>query len=304
MSYPIRSTITRADLRMKQGEKALRITQPGQLAYVPELEGMVYHENGEFQFDNRLYTVGMGQNVVLHAMGALVDDSLPFKLKGGMVEGSADEMALINDQHSLRKLEAGDVRIFERFVINDQPTRGSMIFTKAALKKFAKDFDQGRTVLMFHDTRKPVGRTFKASTVKATIREVEGMWVKLRLFIPVKDEDGQRIEETRFPVSMLGSGVLAFDSIGFGGGRIEGIHIGEGKNERFFLQVDDNPNDQFRLEAGETSFVFMGQVRGAGNNKQELESGGMPDLDIVPGDPAAGQTEPTTQNTITRWVTY
>ena len=296
---------------MKRSDTAIRISQPGQLQHVPELEGLKYHSNGEFQFDGRLYTRQMAETVVLHSVGAKVDDSLPYKLAGGTVQAGEADLGVINESHALRTLEAGDVRLYDRYVINDAPTRGGLIFTQRALKKFAADFKQGRTVLMYHDTRQPVGRTFKASVSKATIREVQGNWVKLRLYIPVKDEEGERIQETRFPVSMLDSGVLAFDSIGFGGGLIQGIRVGEGKNERFYLQVDDDPSAQFRLEAGEVSFVFMGQVRGAGNNKQAAEmQHNQGDEGVIPtpqqqGDPGADpDTTQTQKQVLTRWVTY
>jgi len=297
MGIQYRSLLTADQLKVKETEAAFRVTIPlERLLYKPEIEGVTLHAS-QLQFSKPLFTRHMAMLVTLHAAGARLTTQLPFESQCELVVAGKPDLTTINTSHALIELEADDVAIYDRWVINDAPTRSGLIFTFNALKKFAKDFNEGRTVLMYHNQQMPVGRTYKASVVTDTIRQVKGKWVKLRLYIPRRDEDGERIVETRFPITMLNMGVLAFDSIGFGGGRMRGIRIGEGDASRFFLEIDHDPNQQFELEAGETSFVFMGQARGAGNNKQvgdfspdstSADQGEMPNQEGNQGDPGAG----------------
>lgn len=301
--------LTLQDLRVKENDTAIRISTPVEkLAYAPEIEGLTVHGNGELQFNKPLFNQYTAGFVTLHLSGAHVTTP-PVPTLTTLVVPTDKDLEIINSGHALRELTADDIKVYQRWVMNNQPSRSGLIFTDRALKKFATDFAQGRTVLLYHDQSLPLGRTFAASVVTDTVREVQGKWVKTKLYIPRIDEDGAALEYTRMPITMLDTGVFAFDSIGFGGGKLKGIRVGDGDNARYYLQIDHDPGQQFELEAGELSFVFMGNIRGAGNNKQgaalttleEIEAGVIPDSDIgTQGDPAA--VSQNSQTIIRTWL--
>lgn len=309
--------ITLQDLRVKENDTAIRISTPVEhLAYKPEIEGVTVHANGELQFSKPLFNRLTAGFVTLHLSGAQVQTP-PLPTTTKLVAPTEKDLKIINESHALRELADDEIKIYERWVINNQPSRTGLLFTDRALKKFAADFAQGRTVLLYHNQQMPLGRTFAGKTAKATIREIKGTWVVVRLYIPTVDADGDALDYTRMPITMLDTGVFAFDSIGFGGGRLKGKRVGEGEHERFYLEIDYDPGQQMELEAGELSFVFMGNIRGAGNNKQSasmeklsFESGVMPESDTgdeakpsapgTQGDPAATSQESTT--VIKRWL--
>lgn len=311
------SLLTTQDLSVSESDRYFRVAVPQvQLSNPPHLEGCAVHAD-TLQFDKRLYTREQAQLVSLHAAGAPVRAQCGVPTITQLAAPTEADVRLINQQHALRQLGEDDVAVYDRFVINNQPSRSGLLFTEAALSKFARDFAQGRTVLMYHNQQAPVGRTFRASVTEETIRGVDGSWVRARLYIPKTDSDGNPFPATSFVRTMLDTGVLAFDSIGFGGGKVESIRVGSGENERFYIQIDHDENQQMELEAGELSFVFIGNIRGAGNNKQTFEmdhqqaavigpdGGTDPQREGTWGDPGAGSKQSDNHQTITRtWVTY
>lgn len=178
------------------------------------------------------------------------------------LDASDSDLRIINKQHAVKSMKAEDVRIYDRYVVNDAPTRGMLWFTKTALDKLAVDFRQGRSRLVNHDKTRIIGRTFAAEVVKKKIRGLTANWVKVREYLPVTPMNAEHIHNRD-------NGTYAFDSIGFAGGKIDLVEKPVGDKTRYFLQIDYDVNDLPVLEAGEVSDVFLGNVFGAGNDKQQ-----------------------------------
>ena len=178
-----------------------------------------------------------------------------------------EDLDIINRLHAVEKQTTSTIKIYERYVVNDYPSRNMLWFTEGALGKFAQDFEQGRSRLLYHNKEKVVGRTFAASVVRSTVRGIDANWVKVKEYVPITKGN----EET---IAQLGAGTYAFDSIGFSGGYMDVKEVKrkdrDGSDRTYYyLSIDYRPEELPPLEAGEVSYVFIGAIYGAGNNKQE-----------------------------------
>lgn len=180
---------------------------------------------------------------------------------GGLLEATDEDMRAINSE-ALAPLTKDDVIVFERYVITDQPSRSiGLVFSKGALEKMATDFAAGRTRLLYHDTWKPVGATIGAEVVTATVRGVKGKWVKTREYVLKAAVD----EGT---LALITGGVLRYDSVGLALGSSVRYVEQEVEGKRLSrIEVDYVEGQERVLEAREVSFVYLGEMPGAGSDK-------------------------------------
>ena len=217
-------------------------------------------------------------SVELRALSPGGTNYVDFEGQGEQLSASSSDLRIINQRHSSEELQAEDVEIFERYVANDQLMRRPLRFTKAALERFAESFREGRTVLLDHDERRPIGHTFAADVVKARVRGISANWLRVKFYAVTKGASEQRLQD----IQDVKTGVRKYDSIEARGGKwtymeekISGETVG-------FYEVDDAPD----LEAGELSIVYLGAVKGAGSDKGLGLSAR--DRSAEPADPYAG----------------
>lgn len=213
-------------------------------------------EGEELHFDER-FSEGQARFAARHLSGRATHLAT-YSGVGEAAEVTDEDLDAINERAGA-DLAAEEVRVFERFVINDQPVRRGMYFTERALEKLAADYTEGRTTMLYHDRSRPIGGTLSARVVEEEIRGVEAKWVQARTYVPVH-------EETDWPIRMLDTGVLSFDSIGFIGGDYEMEEVGSGENARYLMRIDYDSDDFPGLEAVELSHVYHGEAYGAGSN--------------------------------------
>lgn len=219
------------------------------------LPGVKQVESG-LLFDKPRYGQDDVQFIAMASLGEAVEITTETDA-GQAFEVTNDDLARINQQ-AWKPLRKEDVLCFERYVVNDQISSSrSVQFTARALEKIAADYRQGRQRLLFHDRRLPLGMTLDASVVEAEVFNVKGKWVKTREFIPLgalSDQDRTRLE----------SGVMRYDSIGISGGKWEWVE----NDDVSFIRIDHDPEYRRPLNAREVSFVYLGEMWGAGGDRQ------------------------------------
>lgn len=178
-----------------------------------------------------------------------------------MLDATDDDIRIINANHSVKQLKADDVRVYERYVVNDAIARIGIQFTRQSLDVFAANFKQGRSRLMYHNQADVVGRTFSADVVRKKIRGVTANWVRVKEYLLNDDA-------TRPIIAKLDAGILAFDSIGFTGGKYDMQEVKMGSETVPVLLISPQQNSLRPLEAAEVSYVFLGAMYGAGNDVQ------------------------------------
>lgn len=180
-------------------------------------------------------------------------------------------------------LDADTLFVFERFVANNALSRGGLLqLTDRALDKLAADYAAGRSVLLFHDTRQIIGRTFAARVERKTREGLTAKYVHVWGYMDKRasNEDLRRD---------IGLGILAYDSVGFNGGDVSFVEEkaaspgGGPKGLRGFLRIDHDPDSLSPLYAVETSLVYMGELHGAGNTS--LSSANVADVESGEGGP-------------------
>ena len=213
-------------------------------------------EGNELRFDGR-FTDGQARFIARRLSGRTTHLAT-FQGVGEASEVTDEDLDVINGRIGTT-LKAEEVRVFERLVINDKPVRRGLYFTTSALEKFAEDYSQGRSVMLYHNRERPIGGTISARVIEETVRGVEANWVQLRTYVPIHDE-------TDWPIRQLETGVLSYDSIGFIGGDYEMEEVGSGRNARYIMRIDYDNDDFPPLEAVELSHVYHGEAYGAGSN--------------------------------------
>lgn len=195
---------------------------------------------------------------------------------------TADELRTIREGHVEGDVEASEIMVVERWVTNNAPDRWRTLrFTSRALAKMAADFADGRSQLLYHDTRKIVGRIFAAEVVTAEREGITAEFIKTRTYIHVRDSNADLLSDLKL-------GILAYDSIGFMGGvwtwQSEEIDVGGETLRRSWIEVDHDEADLSvpPLVAAESSFVYIGRMRGTGNSQ----------LSAPPADVDTGRTDP------------
>lgn len=180
---------------------------------------------------------------------------------------STSDLDTIRERHALGTVEPSDVYVAERWIANDALSRGGLLqLTRAALDALALNYAAGRSVLLFHDSRKIVGRTFDASVVRKTREGLTANWLRVKFYVHDRPSNADMISDIQL-------GILAYDSIGFNGGDVsfveESVALpGEKKKAvRSFVRIDSPPGCLNPIEGVETSLVYLGQLHGAGNAK-------------------------------------
>ena len=213
-------------------------------------------DGNQLRFDER-FTEGQARFAARRLSGHTTHLAT-FQGVGEVAEVTEEDLDIINSRIGTT-LSEDEVRVFERFVINDQPVRRGLYFTEGALEKLADDYSQGRTAMLYHNKERPIGGTISARVVEEEIRGVDAQWVQLRTYVPIHDE-------TDWPIRMLETGVLSYDSIGFIGGDFEMEEVGSGPNAHYIMRIDYDDDDFPELEAVELSHVYHGEAYGAGSN--------------------------------------
>ena len=186
-----------------------------------------------------------------------------------------DDLKLIRRNHSLDpSIGRDDLFTFTRYVANDALSRGGWLrLTKRAIEKGAEDFAAGRAVCLHHDKRLVFGRTFAARVVRRTKEGLSARWIEVKGYAHRRESN----QDTRDDIRL---GVLAHDSITFTGGDVSLVEESVAasgdpkapKLKRSFLQVDHDPESPTPFRAIETSFVFLGELHGAGNAKLDANA--------------------------------
>lgn len=275
----------------------VRLLRNVNLAAASKLEGFDVTDNGSVgRFARTMYTpqlanlaayVMLGFEIETDPSAATLDanPNEPSEKGFSALAVSESDLQIINRDHAVKAQTADTIAVFERFVVNDSPARNGIWFTKRALEKFAADYQQGRSRLLHHSRESIVGRTFAADVVKKKIRGISANWVRVREYIP-------RIPANEETIANIESGVYAFDSIGFSGGEPELVEYKVSEDRtRYFLKIDFNPEGVPVLEAGEVSYVFLGAIYGAGNDKQQAAI-----------EPETTTVEPQTESEL--WLNY
>lgn len=210
----------------------------------------------------------------------------PEDFAGDSVEtfAATSRAATDSDLELIRKQATGEVDpsevlIFERWVANDAVSRsGSIRLTARLLGFLAADFNRGRSVLLDHNYSRIVGRTLRAETVEAKREGVSATWIRVTGYMPVRPDLAGVAQDLRL-------GVLAYDSVGFMGGNLQVVdmEVPGLKGTRKVLEIDWDAKSESPLVTLETSFVYLGALRGAG--KSSLAPTGE--------EPAAGATKGT-----------
>jgi len=200
-------------------------------------------------------------------------------------EPTASDLDTIRKRHALdRNVKAEELFIFERWVCNDAPARsGFLQLDTSAITKAAADFERGRSVLLFHDTTRIVGRTFAGAVEKKTREGLSANWVRVRGY-------GHRRASMQDTIDDLRLGVLAYDSIGFSGGDVSYVEDtittpgAKTAAKRSFLRVAHDAKSPTPFVAVETSFVYLGMLHGAGNARLAVPPQVAPNADGLSGD--------------------
>lgn len=221
---------------------------------LPDLEV----RDGELRISRDRYSQFQAETLAHIASGR--DMTIDYAGQNLATEVTDEDLEIINGAHADGSVGREDIFVFERFVINDIPSRQrGLKFTEAALEAIAEDFDAGRTRLIGHRHDRMVGRTFQAELVEDTVLGREGKFVKTREFIPRTPANQQLITNIR-------TGVYSFDSIGFHPG--SAVELVEDDEENEFVQIDYDPDEQHPLFAKEVSFVHLGEMKSAGSGRE------------------------------------
>lgn len=218
-----------------------------------------------------------------------------FQGQGKAATVTEQDLRIINERHSGDELTADDIRVFERYSANDVLMRRPLRFTKAALEKLAADAEQGRTVLIQHDTQRYFGRVFAGTVEEATVRGVTANWLVTRLYAVTKGASEARLQD----ISDVAHGIIGFDSVTVAGGdwtfvEVEGPEDADGnRSHHYHYEVDDNegaPRPE-RLELRELSMVHLGAVDGAGSNTTKNEAPAQPTEKSLSTEPPSSHTD-------------
>lgn len=254
-------------------------------ARVEKLPGVKLSGNG-VSFSRDIHTEESAIVAVRLAEGKSIP--VPFRLAVRSLEATDADLALIHEKHSsLKDLRSEEVVVLSIKAVNDKPLKRPFVFDESALKKFALDYKEGRTLLMGHDGSHPLGRTFGASLAEETVRGVKGNWLTVSAYAVTRNATAQRMQD----ITDVLTGQYSYASIGAMGGDWDFV---EGEDGRFMWIVSDNPDGPAaeRLESDELSLVYLGAVPGAGVS---LSEGGddEPAEDVQDG-PASNESTRTT----------
>lgn len=261
---------TRRHLRLRQ------VRVPTALAgRLSRLRGVDFGESS-ITFDRGLYAGERGKLQATYVAAAALGEPTRIgqrhtALAARRNETTNADLEAIN-RFTAEDLAADDVFVFERYVINDQPSRSiGLVFTTRALEKMAGDFSGGRSRLLYHDRGDVVGATFSAEVVEETVNGLKASWVRTREYMLRGGRHAGVIEDVR-------GGVLRYDSVGLRlGSAIEFIDI----EDSSFIRIDYDEDEQGPLEAEEVSFVYLGEMRGTGQ-RNAFASMEVPALPALP----------------------
>lgn len=270
-------------LTFEESRQYLRYRLPPQVSHRVRLSphslpGFEVKGDGMILLDRGIWDHELASNAITLAtdLGMAFSDPVPGRLAagsgGGRLSGASEgvthlepteaDLQEINANHAIRPLEAEDVEIYERYIVNNQPARNRLWFTDRALDKLVQDYNQGRSRLFNHDQAVILGRTYSAEKVSKQIRGIDGDWVKVREFVTLGAGNDNHIKQ-------INAGVYAFDSIGFAGGVLNLRELEREGETYTFLEIDYDPSEQVELEGYEVSYVYIGAMRGAGNDRQK-----------------------------------
>ena len=225
---------------------------------------------------------------VPHLDGQLVSPAgvqLSMQAGGDRVEATADDLRLINEHHSAQELTADDVVVFQDYACSTARIPFPPIrFTRAYLDRMAELAAQGRSVLFEHDEQQPIGTTFAADVVSATVRGVTADWLRIRWYAVLSDQTSaerrQRVQDCR-------TGILRYTSIRAMGGTwdFQETEVPDGAggttwDYHYLVDTSESAN------LGEVSRTFLGASTGAGDHKFSAKAGEIsPDSSIQPAPP-------------------
>ena len=235
---------------------------------MPGLPG-IHHVGVELRFDRGRYTEEQASFITALSSGLPVH-APTVTTRSDVLGPTPEQLERINED-ALVTLGSDDVLVYNRYVVNDQISRTiGLRISKGGLERLAEDYREGRSRALLdhlpifggHSGAVLVGRTIDATVVEETVRGVSGHWIKTTEYIPKAGIDPRHL-------ALITSGVLTFDSIGFVGGGLEIIQesaTGSGPG-RDIIQIYDDVNAAVRLQAKEITFVYLGEMRGAGSDR-------------------------------------
>lgn len=254
------------------GRNAFRLRNPIQIAHQLDLAGITYHGDA-VEFDNDIWNKPLVQLASFAITGQKVNlrtsDFIglgPRKKEGSRraYEATKEDLEIIRARAENPDLSMDDIFVIERFVVNNSLSRsGFLKFTSAAIAKLARDFNAGRSRLMYHRENQVVGMTFFGEAIDEEIQGVSARFVRTREYM-------MRTSRTEDLITEIQGGIFPFDSIGVSlGNKIELMEEGDNR----FLLVDYDPDDNVSpVEAHEVSFVHLGEIRGAGKRLSAEDS--------------------------------
>lgn len=222
---------------------------------VGDLRGVKY-EGGQLVFDRQHHDPVAAKTLVSMATGAAL--SIQFAGTGQPVRVTSDDLDRIN-QHSRLDLAEADVAVFEDYAAHSLRATKPVRFTQRALEALAAEYIKGRTVLMHHDQRHPIGATYHADVVQATHNDVEASWLRIKWYGVLKDASQKRSQD----LMDCRTGVMRYTSIRFDGGNwqyhedeVSGAYV-------YWYEIDIDETGVTPLTAIEVSRVGLGAMQGA-----------------------------------------